>query len=73
MKLKELKGKIVYFTMLISMILTFLGLINNSISNVDTGVILLIHIILLTEIPVLLKSAENCRGTSFIISWTEMK
>ena len=32
--------------MLISMILTFLGLINNSISNVDTGVILLIHIIL---------------------------
>lgn len=46
MKLKELKGRIVYFTMLISMILTFLGLINNNKSNVNTGVILLIHIIL---------------------------
>ena len=46
MKLKELKGRIVYFTMLISMILTFLGLINSSYSNVNTGVTLFILLIL---------------------------
>ena len=46
MKLKELKGRIVYFTMLISMILTFFGLINSSYSNVNTGVTLFILLIL---------------------------